>query len=106
MTLKDLELGITGYCEQRIAPMLRSSVDKWALYFGLGILATKMEALFQTVAPMASAAGIIDGDGNIDLGLLENVGYAAFEKQPRVQLWKLTFAKEDWGDFIRFIRQQ
>ena len=28
MTLKDLELGITGYCEQRIAPMLRSSVDK------------------------------------------------------------------------------
>lgn len=106
MTIKDLELGITSYCEQRIAPMLHSTLDKWALFFGLGILGTKMESLFQSVAPMASAAGIIDGDGNIDLGMIENVGYEAFQKQPKIQIWKLTFAKEDWGDFIRFLRQK
>lgn len=106
MTLKDLELGITSYCEQRVAPMLQSTFDKWIFYAGLALMGAKMEAFAQSVAPAAAAVGVIDGDGNLDMDTLEKVGYAAFEKQPRVQIWKLTFIKEDFGDFMRYLRHK
>ena len=104
MTLKDLELGIVSYCETKIAPVLPSTLDKWLLYAGLAVCGTKMEKTIQTIAPAAAQVGIIDADGNIDLDLLEKVGTAAFQKQPKVQIWKLTFGQEDFSDFIRHLR--
>ena len=104
MNLKDLELGIVSYCEQKVAPVLPSTVDKWLMYAGLAVCGTKMEKMIQSIAPAAAQIGFIDADGNIDLDLLEKVGTAAFQKQPKVQLWKLTFGQDDFADFIRHIR--
>ena len=104
MTLKDLELGIASYCEQRIAPQINSTLDRWIFFAGLGLLGTKLEAALQAIAPAAAGFGLIDGDGNIDLDLLERIGTDAFAKQPKVSIWKLTFAKEDFEDLMRHLR--
>ena len=106
MTLKDLELGIVSYCELRVAPALRTSLDKWLLYLGLAAVGSKLEAVAQALAPVAEGAGLIDTDGNVDLDWLEKVGLAAFEKQPKVQIWKLTFIREDFSDLMRHLRGQ
>lgn len=104
MNLKDLELGIVSYCEQKVAPALPSTLDKWLLYAGLATCGLKMEKVIQSIAPAAAQAGIIDADGNIDLDFLEKVGTAAFQKQPKVQIWKLTFGQDDFAEFIRHLR--
>ena len=104
MNLKDLELGVVSYCEQKIAPVLPSTLDKWILYAGLAAGGLKMEKMIQSIAPAAAQAGIIDANGNIDLDFLEKVGTAAFQKQPKIQIWKLTFGQDDFADFIRHLR--
>ena len=106
MKLKDLELGIMSYSELRIAPALHSTLDKWLLYAGLAALGSKLESAVQAIAPAAEGAGLIDADGNIDLDWLEKIGLAAFEKQPKVQIWKITFIREDFSDFMRHLRGQ
>ena len=104
MNIKDLELSIVSYCEQKVSPVLPSTLDKWLLYAGLAVCGTKMEKIIQSIAPAAAQAGIIDADGNIDIDLLEKIGTVAFHKQPKVQLWKLTFGQDDFADFIRHLR--
>lgn len=104
MNIKDLELGIVSYCEQKVAPALTSTLDKWLLYAGLAAGGLKMEKMIQSIAPSAAQAGIIDTDGNIDLDFLEKVGTAAFQKQPKIQIWKLTFGQDDFAYFIRHLR--
>lgn len=106
MNLKDLELGIVSYCETKIAPALTSTLDKWLLYAGLAAGGAKLETTIQSIAPSAAKIGIIDADGNVDLDWLEKVGNAAFQKQPKVQIWKLTFGQDDFADFIRHLRGQ
>ena len=106
MKLKDLELGIMSYCELRVAPALRSSLDRWLLYAGLAVWGAKLETAIQKVVPAAESIGFIDVDGNVDLDLLEQIGYAAFEKQPKVEIWKLSFIREDFSDFMRHLRGQ
>ena len=102
MNLKDLELGIVSYCESMVAPHIRSTLDKWIFFAGLGVLGTKLESEIQKIAP---EIGLVDGDGNINIDLLEKIGLSAFEKQPKVEIWKLTFVKEDFSDFIRYLRK-
>ena len=104
MNIKDLELGIVSYCEQKVAPVLPSTMDKWLMYAGLAFFGTKMEKTIQSFAPSAIQLGIIDADGNIDLDLLEKVGSAAFQKQPKIKIWKLTFGQEDFAGFICHLR--
>ena len=103
MTLKDLELAITSYCETVIAPQLASPMDRWIMFFGLGVAGAKLEAAIQAIAPLAATAGLIDESGNINVDLLEKAGYAAFEKQPQITIWKLTFRREDFSDFMRHL---
>lgn len=67
-------------------------------------MGAKTEAIVNAFAPTAASIGIIDAAGNIDLDVLEKLGNAAFEKQPKVTLWKLTFSKEDFADFIQHLR--
>ena len=104
MKLKDLELGIVSYCEQRIEPQNNSTHDRWIFFAGIGLLGSKLEAAIQTLAPSAAGFGLIDGDGNIDLDLLERVCIDAFEKQPKVSIWNLTFTREDFADLMRHLR--
>ena len=104
MNIKDFELGIVSYCEQKVAPALPSTLDKWLLYAGLAVCGTKLEKMIQSIAPAAAQAGIIDTDGNINIDLLEKIGTVAFQKQPKVQIWKLMFGQEDFSDFILHLR--
>lgn len=106
MKLKDFELGVTSYCEKRVAPALPSSLDRWVLFAGLAVAGAKFEGFIQKIIPTAAAIGLIDGEGDVNLDLLEQVGYAAFEKQPKVEIWKLTFIREDFSDFLRHLRGQ
>lgn len=104
MKLKDLELGIVSYCEQKVAPMLTSSLDRWLLFAGLAVYGTKLEKIFSSFASAAENAGLMDADGSIDLDLLERIGTEAFRKQDKIQLWKLTFTVEDFKDFLHHVR--
>ena len=103
MKLKEFEEGIRSYCENRVIPALRTSFDKWILYVVLGIVKERPEFITQKITPILSCAGLVSEDGEVDLDLLEKVGKEAFEKQPRLDIWKITFKREDFSDFIRFL---
>ena len=78
--------------------------DKWLFEAFLVSLGIKFEALIQTIAPFIVNVGIIGANGNIEIDLLEKVGNATFDQQPTLDLWKFTFAKEDFADFVRHLR--
>ena len=104
MNLQEFELATVSYCETVVAPQLTSSLDRFFLFFALGAAGGKLEAALQKIAPAAASIGLIDANGNIDLDLLAKAGYAAFERQPKITIWKLTFTREDFSDFIRHLR--
>ena len=104
MTLNDLEIGITSYCETVIAPQIQSTLDRFLFYGWTALIAPRLEKLIQPLIPVATNMGLIDAEGNIDLDALEKAGMTAFERQPEVTVWKFKFRREDFADFIRHLR--
>ena len=103
MTLKDIISKIDRYCELRILPKIASSGDKWLFFLKLKAFELKLEK-----DTPAELRGFIDGEGNVDLDLLEEAGRAAFKEVPQASFGNgaFTFREEDLSDFIRVIHGQ
>ena len=104
MNFKDFEVGFASYCKNKIMPKLPKTRDRWTLGAFLGALALRGEALLRNMPPMILNAGIIDVNGNIDIDLLEKVGGSGFDYQPTLDIWKLTFTREDFNELIAILR--
>jgi hypothetical protein len=104
MTIQSLEKGIMAFAETYVAPNFQDSMDRWMFYFGLGSKGLKLEAMLAGYAPIMQALGIMMDNGEISLDELESRGRAAFAKQPRIKIWKLTFTEADFAALMQHLR--
>jgi len=103
MKLQEFEEGVRSYCENRVIPELKTTFDKWMLRAALAVAKERPAIIRQRIVPILAGVGLLGDDEDVDLDLLEKVGKEAFEKQPRLDIWKITFKREDFSDFIRFL---
>ena len=104
MDLKNFEMGIVSFAENEILPNLHSSLDRWLMYAGLLAGGLQVEQKLTDLAPWLIGAGVMNGDGDINLDKLESIGAAAFGKQPDVKIWKFTFHEDDFRKFMAYLR--
>lgn len=104
MDIKNFQLATWAYVQNFIKPNLINDLDKWMLYFGMGVGTMKFEKMLNTYLPMAKQIGVINENNEIDIEMLQKYGKFAFSKQNKLKIWKLTFREKDFDDFITCLK--
>ena len=105
MDIKNFEIATWAYIENFVKPNLTSDLDRWMMYFGLGFGTLAFQKKINQFLPLGKTIGIIDQNNNIDLEQLQKYGNFAFQKQPKLKIWKLTFGQKDFQDFVSCLKK-
>ena len=88
MKIANFEAGVVSFVEKEVAPSIPSTLDRFLLWGALASISGKLEQLLVQYQPLLVSLGILDESG-INLERLEQVGNAAFTRQPDVKIYKL-----------------
>lgn len=101
ITTQQLQIGITNYIENEIAPKA-VGVRKFGVYFMLPTIKNKVEEYvnsFKSIMP-----DIIDKDGNIKLELLYSTSKSAIQKSGQFEYLGIIFNEMDIDKLYTYIK--
>ena len=104
MNIHEFEIKLVSYCKEKVAPKLKTDFDRFLMYGALGVLDAAVPSLMRKYGAAMQDFGVIDAEGKVNIDLLEKFGTSAFEGQPTLNIWKITFEREDFDKFIEHLR--
>lgn len=103
MKIANFEAGVVSFVEKEVAPSIPSTLDRFLLWGALAGVSGKLEQLLVQYQPLLVSLGILDESG-INLERLEQVGNAAFTRQPDVKIYKMTFRQDDFTKLLTHLK--
>lgn len=105
MDIKNFQIATWAYIQNFVKPNLTNDLDRWVMYFGLGFGTLAFQKKINEYMPFAKQVGILNQNNEIDLCQLQKYGKFAFQKQPKIKIWKLTFCQQDFDEFIGCLKK-
>ncbi len=101
MKIENVPVALLAYFELNMMPQIPTSFGKAMTYGGLLL---KMPQLEQALKENASM--FTDGNGDVDLQKIKNIGVTVFDKVPQIEIGGFTFEKNDFEALITFLSTQ
>ena len=76
MTLTDFQLSLLSFCKDRLVKYIDSTLGRVAFLGLVGCLNFNFEAVLHKTMPHLTTLGLIDKDGNVNVDLLDKVGFS------------------------------
>lgn len=106
MTINNLPIATLAYIEATMLPQIPSTLKRWLTYAGAVAKVSSMNNIIAQHSDMLSETGVINDAGEIDLVKAKEIGNAAFEKVPKIDIAEFTFDRNDFEAFISFLSTQ
>lgn len=101
MKIENISVALLAYFELKMMPQIPTSLGKALTYTGLLLKMPQLEQTLKENAPM-----LLDGNGDVDLQKIRDVGRTVFDKVPQVEISGFTLDKNDFEAFIAFLSTQ
>ena len=103
MDISNISIALLAYSEKNMLPKIPQTFNRWLTYAGLLAKMPNIEKTIQQNIPMLKDMGIIDDNNNIDFTKIRNLGNAAFEKVPVINIADFDFNCKDFEEFLNFL---
>jgi hypothetical protein len=104
MNIAEAPVAILAFFEKSIMPQIPSSGSRWLTYFGLMGNMPEVQQTIEKNKSMLVSCGVIDENGNVNIGKFEEIGNATFAKVPEVKIGNLGITQAEFTEFISFIK--